>query len=118
MCLRAILAARVSRSAVMSSRRVALHALLALLLVFSQQRAILHALSHGLGVVAQTHGTPHEQSCDECVAFAGLDSAAANWDSIPPPAWGAKELPGIAVVLESDRDPDLAYLSRAPPLVS
>ncbi len=94
MCLRAILAARVSRSAVMSYRRVALHTLLALLLVLSQQRAILHALSHGLGVVAQAQGTPHEQSCDECVAFAGLDNAAANWDSIPPPDVGCQGTAG------------------------
>lgn len=102
----------------MSYRRIALHALLALLLVVSQQQAVLHALSHAVVEQGKAHGTSERHCCDQCVAFAGLDNVAASRDSIPPRAYGVAEQPEVASILESVRDLSVAYLSRAPPAIS
>jgi hypothetical protein len=102
----------------MSYRRIALHALLALLLVVSQQQAVVHTLSHAVVEQGKAHGTSDRHYCDQCVAFAGLDNVAASRNPVPPQACDIAEQPEVASIVESECHLRSAYLSRAPPDIS
>jgi hypothetical protein len=89
---------------------------LALALLFAQQGGILHALSH----LVENHSAPQEKHlphspiCDECVAYAGVDSATVTASFFFALQQGIVVL---AVVLFATLIPAAfrAYRSRAPP---
>lgn len=91
---------------------------LAFALLFAQQGAALHALSHFAdGVPAQSQQEkhlPHSSSCDKCVVYAGIGSAAPS----SPPVFFAGETTVIlaaVLFLLFFSAPFHSYLSRAPP---
>lgn len=94
---------------------------LAFLLLFAQQGAVLHAVAHlGDYPPARQQQEQHShpgQVCDECLAYAGIGSAA--------PAASLPDLPAIASHLPADACPAaptsaqrVAYRSRAPPFLA
>ena len=110
----------------MASRSFALRTLLArgvlaLLLVFAQQQATLHWLQHAVDSVAQAgqkakHG-PNDV-CDLCaglVAFGAMAAPAPLALALPH---GADALVEIVEPLSIARAPQLAFRSRAPPVLS
>jgi hypothetical protein len=104
----------------MSMRNLALRLLLALLLVVSQQQAVLHMLSHGFEEISQNRdqGYPHQQFCERCVAFAGLDKPAVSADAVVPQTSAVAQPPQTPIFADADCPLSPAYLSRAPPPVS
>ncbi|HUX64940.1 hypothetical protein [Sulfuricella sp.] len=98
--------------------RLLLSLWLAFALLFAQQGAALHALSHFAdGVPAQAQQEkhlPHSPACDQCVAYAGIGSAALS----SPPIFAAQETTAVlaaALFLLFFSAPLYSYLSRAPP---
>jgi hypothetical protein len=99
--------------------RLAFRLLLAVLLVSAQHQAIVHGLEHaGASLVHTQPATPHTHACDQCIAFAGLDSPAAGALAV---AAGNAEEPGHLPAPDAVA-PDVAfaaaYASRAPPPIA
>ena len=94
---------------------------LACALLFAQQGAALHALSHlaeGVpGAPAQSQQEkhlPHSLTCDQCIAYAGIGSAAVS----SPLAFDGSNAVAIlaaTVFFLIFASPLRAYRSRAPP---
>ncbi|HEX2531443.1 MAG TPA: hypothetical protein VHK70_08225 [Burkholderiaceae bacterium] len=103
----------------MKIRQTFLHALLALLLLLSQQMGVAHAVSHlapdDYQEKSQDKRLPNEKPCDQCIAFAHLDSALAN----PPFGFFAGHADNAAPIVEPRvthvRRIVVAFRSRAPP---
>jgi len=107
----------------MASRSFTLRTLLArgvlaLLLVFAQQQATLHWLSHAIDSVEHKAKHGPSEACDECAGLAALDAMALP--ALPvlalPPAGFA--LADAAEPASVARAPQLAFRSRAPPVLS
>ena len=54
-------------------RTLFLRAMLALMLLFTQQLGLAHSVLH-LSVQGKVHQLPIEKACEQCAAFAALDS--------------------------------------------
>ncbi len=113
----------------MASRSFALRTLLArgvlaLLLVFAQQQASLHWLSHAVDSVAQDgqggqkakHGA--NDVCDLCAGLLAFGAMAAPAPLALALLRGDTALVGVAQPVSIARAPQLAFRSRAPPLLS
>ena len=116
----------------MASRSFALRTLLArgvlaLLLVFAQQQATLHWLSHAVDSVAQNeqggqggqkakHG-PNDV-CDLCAGLLAFGAMAAPTPLALAVPRGDESLVAIAEPASIARAPQLAFRSRAPPVLS
>jgi hypothetical protein len=110
----------------MASRSFALRTLLArgvlaLLLVFAQQQATLHWLQHAVDSVAQNgqkakHGP--SDVCDECAGLIAFGAMAAPTPLALTLPRGDESLVAIAEPASIARAPQLAFRSRAPPVLS
>ena len=110
----------------MASRSFAFRTLLArgvlaLLLVFAQQQATLHWLSHAVDSVSQNgqkakHG-PNDV-CDECASLAAFSAMAAPAPLALVLPHGGSTRVDVAEPTSIARAPQLAFRSRAPPLLS
>jgi hypothetical protein len=96
--------------------------LLTLLLIFMQQFALLHPYSHSNDwhknathqPSNQKDGLPHSETCTQCIAIAGVDSAMASkaftlQNTTHTFTFYTALLPSLVVIFFQ------AYLSRAPP---
>ena len=110
----------------MASRSIALRTLLArgvlaLLLVFAQQQATLHWLSHAIDSVAQNGHKAKQAPTDVCGECAGLIAFGAMAAPTPPALvlpCGDTPLVDVAEPASIARAPQLAFRSRAPPVLS
>ena len=107
----------------MASRSFALRTLLArgvlaLLLVFAQQQATLHWLSHAVDSVAQKAKHGPNDVCDECAALAAFGAMATPAPLVLALPNGAAPLVEPAEPASIARAPQLAFRSRAPPVLS
>ncbi len=110
----------------MASRSLALRTLLArgvlaLLLVFAQQQATLHWLQHAIDSVAQNgqkakHGP--SDVCDECAGLVAFDAMAAPTPLVLALPHGESTRVDPAEPASIARAPQLAFRSRAPPVLS
>ena len=110
----------------MASRSFALRTLLArgvlaLLLVFAQQQATLHWLQHAVDSVAQNgqkakHGP--SDVCDECAGLIAFGAMAAPTPLALAVPRGDESLVAIAEPASIALAPQLAFRSRAPPVLS
>ena len=107
----------------MASRSFVLRTLLArgalaLLLVFAQQQATLHWLSHAIDSIAQKAKHGPSDVCDECAGLVAFDAMAAP----SPPALvlvrGDDTPIDVTRPASISRAPQLAFRSRAPPILS
>jgi hypothetical protein len=95
--------------------------LLGLAMLFAQQGAALHALSHlaekAPAQSQQEKHLPHSQSCEKCVAYAGVGSGVS---SSPLVFASADKIAIFATVifLTFFSAPLRAYRSRAPPCLA
>ena len=92
---------------------------LALLLLFAQQQAAVHWLVHAADAKhAQSNGTLTADHCDECLALGAL-AAAAPASTLSLPASSAHHARAARPALrESPALLQLAFHSRAPPILS
>ena len=107
----------------MASRSLALRTLLArgvlaLLLVFAQQQATLHWLSHAVDAVAQKAKHGASDVCDECAALVAFDAMAAPTPLVLNLPHGGATRVDVAEPASIARAPQLAFRSRAPPVLS
>ena len=107
----------------MASRSFALRTLLArgvlaLLLVFAQQQATLHWLSHAVESVAQKAKHGPNDVCGECAGLVAFNAMAAPTAPALALLHGAHTLVDVAVPASIVRAPQLAFRSRAPPVLS
>ena len=107
----------------MASRSFALRTLLArgvlaLLLVFAQQQATLHWLSHAVDAVAQKAKHGPTDACDECAGLAAFDAMATPTPLVLALPHGDNTLVALAEPVSIARAPQLAFRSRAPPVLS
>jgi len=91
---------------------------LALLLVFAQQQATLHWLSHAVDSVAQKAKQGPNDVCDECAALVAFGAMAVPTLPALPLACGESPLVDVAEPASIARAPQLAFRSRAPPVLS
>ena len=92
--------------------------LLAVLFIFAQQAAILHALSHDSRTqTQQDKHLPGGKVCEKCIVFAQFSAAVAALGAHVPLCAGVQDF-----LFQSDtgirQQPAVAYLSRAPPVLS
>ena len=107
----------------MASRSFALRTLLArgvlaLLLVFAQQQATLHWLSHAVDSVAQKAKHGSSDVCDECAGLTAFGAMAAPTPLVLAPPRGDNTLVDVVEPASIARAPQLAFRSRAPPVLS
>lgn len=106
------------RSTRLSLKHLAARGLLALAFLFAQQTAALHWLSHAVEATqakASTGAAPHH--CDECLSLGALGAAAASGGSTLPLASAHHALPAVASDAASPAPLQLAFRSRAPPVL-
>jgi hypothetical protein len=107
----------------MASRSLALRTLLArgvlaLLLVFAQQQATLHWLSHAVDSVAQKAKHGPNDVCDECAGLTAFGAMAAPTPPALPLPRDDSTLVDVVEPVSIARAPQLAFRSRAPPVLS
>lgn len=95
--------------------------LLAFLLLFAQQGGLLHGVGHLADYSParqQQEQHPHPgEVCDECLAYAGIGSAVSS-TALPALSFVSSCLPADALPAAFSTAPQLAYRSRAPPLLA
>jgi hypothetical protein len=107
----------------MASRPFALRTLLArgvlaLLLVFAQQQATLHWLSHAVDSLAQKAKHGPSDVCDECAGLVAFDAMATPTPLVLALPHGESTLVDVVEPASIARAPQLAFRSRAPPVLS
>jgi hypothetical protein len=107
----------------MASRSHALRTLLArgvlaLLLVFAQQQATLHWLSHAVDTVAQKAKHGPNDVCDECAGLIAFNAMATPAPLVLALPRGGDTLIDAVEPVSIERAPQLAFRSRAPPVLS
>jgi len=99
-------------------RTLLARSVLALLLVFAQQQATLHWLSHAVDSVAQKAKHGPNDVCDECASLAAFSAMAAPAPLALVLPHGGSTRVDVAEPTSIARAPQLAFRSRAPPLLS
>jgi hypothetical protein len=92
-------------------------ALLILLLLMVQQSVVAHTLTHwnGLSQNQQEQQLPHEENCDQCIAFSQFSSTLTSNFSIPITDFAVFPSPSCPLPQAIFAQTFSVYHSRAPP---
>jgi hypothetical protein len=112
------MASRMFASRSFALRTLLARGVLALLLVFAQQQATLHWLSHAVDSVAQKAKHGSSDVCGECAALVAFDAMAAPAPLSLAVPHGTDTVAELAEPASIARAPQLAFRSRAPPILS